>query len=112
MLALVQRRVDEHARGLDAAHQLHQHIDLGIVEQCFGLISELCGFGQRHGTRLAQIAHEHLFHDNVAPGATADKIRIFRKQTGKAAAHGTKTGQSNIQRFIRFRRHHEDRCFR
>ena len=105
MLAHVQRAVDDLPRRFDAAHELHEHVDLGIVRQGGRVGGELRPGGQGHLTRLARMAHQHFLDHHVAAAAAADEVRVLFKEAGQTAAHRAEAGQTDDQRFVALLRH-------
>ena len=102
VLAGVQGAVDDGARGVDAAHEFHQHVDLGIVDQLVRIRGQVGPGGQGHGARLLGIAHQYLLDPDVPARTLADDVGVLFQQAGKTAAHGAEPGQTHYQRLVAF----------
>ena len=102
VLAGVQGAVDDGSRGVDAAHELHQHVDLGIVDQLVRIRGQVSSGRQGHGTRFLGIAHQHLLDLDVPARTLTDDAGVLFQQAGKTAAHGAEPGQTHYQRLVAF----------
>lgn len=94
-LPFARLRRDELLGRVDAAHQLDDHVNVGIVGKGHGIGR------QAHALRkiafTVRIADGDSLQIKVAAGAGPDFFGVFGQQAHKAAADGSESGQSDIQ---------------
>ena len=100
VLALIKGAVDDGAGIVDAANELHQHVDFRVIGKRAVIGCKLGSGGQLGAAGLGGVAHQYLFEHDVAPATAADKVGVFVKQAHKAAAHGAESGKAHYQGFI------------
>ena len=95
LFALCEAARDELLGRVDAAHQLDDHVNVGIVGKGHGIGR------QAHALRkiafTVRIADGDSLQIKVAAGAGPDFFGVFGQQAHKAAADGSESGQSDIQ---------------
>ena len=95
LFALCEAARDELLGRVDAAHQLDDHVNVGIVGKGHGIGR------QAHALRkiafTVRIADGDSLQIKVAAGAGPDFFGVFGQQAHKAAADGSESGQPDIQ---------------
>ena len=95
LFALCEAARDEFLGRVDAAHQLDDHVNVGIVGKGHGIGR------QAHALRkiafTVRIADGDSLQIKVAAGAGPDFFGVFGQQAYKAAADGSESGQPDIQ---------------
>jgi len=99
MLAAADRALQVRTGGLVAAGHLHDHVDLGVVEERRGIRRQDAG-GDLDAPRAVDVADQGTFQQQLDAGAAPERVTAMEEPVGDLRTDRSHADQSDVERSV------------